>query len=229
MAKKKNKVIMVRNTIIGFVTLVAMLILGFGTYVSTGLSDPEEVTAGRDYAEVDLPKPRRSGDPIDVVEFFSYSCIHCKNFDPVIEDWAADQPDYVNFKRMPAMWSPIQTLLGQTYLTLAATDALENNHMRLFRAIHDSKRQFLTPEMVADYVDGRGVTREEFMTAFNSDEVRRALRAADRDQRSFKVSATPSIVVAGRYLVGMEGGQKRALEVVEHLIEKIRAEEAIAG
>jgi thiol:disulfide interchange protein DsbA len=221
MAKKNTKVLMARNTIIGFVTLVGVAILGFGIYVSTGLSTSAEVTTD-DYREIENVRPRRSGDPIEVVEFFSYGCIHCKTFDPVIEEWAAEQREDVVFRRQPTTFSPIWALLGQAYLTLEAADALEENHSRLFRAIHDAGRQFLTPEMVADYVDGRGLSSDDFMREFNSPKVRDAMREADRDQRLYQIATTPSLVVAGKYVVGMTGGQKRALRVVDDLIAKER-------
>ena len=223
--KKDNKVIMARNSIIGFICVIAILIFGFGTYVSTGLSD-KEITADTDYREVAQPKLRRTGAPIEVVEFFSYSCIHCQTFDPVIDEWAEEQGDAVELSRTPAMFSPIQTMLGRAYLTLEDTDALEQNHTRIFRAIHDARRQFLTPEMVADYVDGRGISSEDFLKSYNSPKMRRATADADRDVRKFQINATPSLLVGGQYVVGMTGGQKRALQVAEHLIEKIRAQEA---
>lgn len=222
--KKDSKVLRVRNTVIAFISGIAILLLGFGTYVSTGLSD-REVSDETDYREVERPRPRRDGEPIEIVEFFSYTCVHCKTFDPVIEEWVEDQGDEVSFSRTPAMFSPIQTMLGRTYLTLEDEDALDENHNRIFRAIHDSNRQFLTPEMVADYVDGRGISEEDFIKAFNSPKMRRATADADRAVRDFQISATPSLLVGGQYVVGMAGGQQRALRVAEHLIKKIREAE----
>ncbi|MFT7651374.1 MAG: thiol:disulfide interchange protein DsbA [Limisphaerales bacterium] len=221
-SKKNSKVLMARNSIIGFITTIAILIFGFGSYVSLSLSE-QDIDDSADYREVDSPKQRRASDPIEVVEFFSYTCIHCKTFDPIIEEWAAEQGDGVAFSRAPAMWSPIQTLLGRTYLTLADQDALANNHGRIFRAIHDGRRQFLTPEMMAEYVDGRGISAEDFLRTFNSPAMRRATSDVERDAIRFQVSGTPSMVVGGQYVVGMQGGQGHALRVVEHLIEKIRA------
>lgn len=222
MVKAKNRVIFARNTIIAFVTAVAILMLGFGTYVSTGLSSPGEISDGTDYITLENARPRRDGEPISVVEYFSYSCVHCKNFEPVLDDWAEDQADDVLVSKRPVAWSPIQTVLGQAYLTLEATDAVEENHNRIFRAIHDAGRQFLTPDMVADYVDGRGINKADFLRAFNSPAVKREMRNAEREQRELQISATPSLVVAGKYVVGMTGGQRRALEVVEFLIDKER-------
>ena len=225
MAKKKSKqkVIAARNTIIIFITVVVIMVLSFGTYVSTGGGQPNEIVADRDYRVLDNPRPRRSGDPIQIVEYFSYACIHCKNFDPVIKEWADEQPDDVELILQPANFSPIWALLAQSYLALEQAGALDENHNRIFRAIHDAGRQFLTPEMMADYVDGRGITRDEFLRAFNSPSVKRKMQTAERDQRDWAVSATPTMIVANKYVVTMQGGQGRALQVIEHLVEQERA------
>ncbi len=222
MAKKDKKVIMARNTIIAFVTLVVVSILGFHTYLSTGGGQPDDIQPQRDYREVENPRPRNPDAPIKVVEYFNYACVHCKTFDPVLDAWAEDLPDDVQVSRQPANFSPIWALLAQTYLTLQAADALEQNHNRIFRAIHDANRQFLTPEMVADYVDGRGISAEEFLKQFNSSAVRRAMQRAERSQRNFQISSTPSLVINDRYVVNMNGGQKRALQVADHLINQER-------
>ena len=230
MAKKKdNRAIVARNTIIGFITVIAILVFGFGAYVSTPLSSPSEISASDDITEVENPRPRRVGEPITVVEFFSYNCIHCMNFDPLIEEWAAEQADDVVFSRQPAMWSPIQVLLGQAYLTLVDKDVLEENHTRIFRAIHDRRKQFLTADMVGDYVDGRGISKADFVRAFNSPRVKTATRTAESEQRRYQISSTPSLVVAGRYVVGMDGGAGRAIQIVDKLVEQIRAEDQSKG
>ncbi|MEE4282727.1 MAG: thiol:disulfide interchange protein DsbA/DsbL [Pseudomonadales bacterium] len=225
MAKKDNKVIMARNTIIAFISVVAIGILAFGTYVSTDMGAGEIAEENNDYQVIENPRPRRPGDPIEVIEYFSYACIHCKTFDPIIEEWAAEQPEDIAFSRAPATFSPIWALLSQTYLTFEDQGVLDQNHSRMFRAIHDAGRQFLTPEMVAEYVDGRGLSSAEFLRAFNSPAVKEAMRKAERDQLRFQIAATPSLVVAGKYLVGMNNGQRRALRVVEHLLEQERAAE----
>ncbi len=224
--KKDTSVIMLRNTVIGFITLVAIGMIAFGTYVSTDLSD-SAVTENEDYIVLDNPRARRAGEPIEVVEFFSYACVHCKNFEPLLDEWLEDIPEDVTFRRQPTTFSPIYALLAQSYLTLEAADALDRNHNRIFRAIHDSGRQFLTKDMVADYVDGRDISRDEFIEIFDSPDVRQAMRRADREQREFGIASTPSLVVAGKYLVRMTiGGQRRALRVVDELVAKERAADA---
>jgi len=173
------------------------------------------------------PRPSRPGQPLEVVEFFSYACVHCKNFDPMIEQWAQAQGSAVNFRREPVTFSPQYALLSQAYFTFEQADVLDEYHTRMFRAIHDTGRQFLRPSDVAAWVDGRGISADEFLRQFNSPDVKQAMRDANRDQLAYQISSTPQLVVAGKYLVGMDGGQRRALDVVDFLIaQELAPEEA---
>ncbi|NOX52778.1 MAG: hypothetical protein GXP16_19915 [Gammaproteobacteria bacterium] len=49
------------------------------------------------------------------------------------------------------------------------------------------------------------------------------MREAEKVQREFVIASTPSLVVAGKYVVSMKGGQRHALDVVDLLISKERA------
>ncbi len=153
-----------------------------------------------------------------VREYFSYGCIHCRNFEPLLDEWRATMPEGSTFERSPVAFSPDWQLLAQTYFTLKRLNALEQNHMRLFRAIHDNGRQFATPDTMADFVDGNGTTRDEFLRMFNSPDVRRDLRDADAIQRNIVISSVPTLVVADEYVVNMDVGRKQALDVVDHLL-----------
>jgi len=222
MAKQNKKVTRARNTILSFVAVLVATLVGFTIYVSTGIGEGE-ISEGKDYRVLENPLPQRTAGAVGVIEFFSYACIHCKRFDPVIEAWAQNQGNQVDFRRLPVTFSPQWALLSQTYLTFEAAGILEENHTRMFRAIHDNGRQFLTLKAVADFIDGRGISTDEFIRVFNSPPVKRAVQDADRTQRAAQISATPQIVVGGQYVVNMDGGQRRALEVVEHLVATVRS------
>jgi thiol:disulfide interchange protein DsbA len=215
--RKDRQVARLRNAIIAFVAAVAVLIVGYGMLYSTGVAEGE-YRAGTHYEVIEDARGRRPGEPIRVREFFSYGCVHCRNFDPLVEDWQTRLPEGVEFERTPVAFSPVWTLLARTYLALDELEALESNHDRLFRAIHDSGRQFLSPEMVADFVDGYGVSRDEFLRAFDSPSVRARLRQAESDQRELQISGVPTLVVDDKYRIGMEVGRKTSLDVVDHLI-----------
>jgi thiol:disulfide interchange protein DsbA len=221
-SRTDRQVIRTRNTILGFVAVVAIVIIGYGTFYSTGV-DTGEILAGEHYTVLDNPPRQRLGQPIVVHEYFSYACVHCRDFEPLVSDWRGDLPDNVTFVRSPVIFSPIWEILAQSHYALDSIGALEANHDRLFRAIHDSGRQFLTPEMVADFVDGNATTKADFLRAFQSSDVRRATRDAERRQREVNITSVPTLVVAEKYMVNMDSGRKTALEIADHLIalEKI--------
>jgi thiol:disulfide interchange protein DsbA len=198
--------------------LVIALVL-YGTVYTTGLTEGE-FTEGEHYVLLKDPVRTDAGGTLEVIEFFSYGCVHCFNFDPQIEDWKADLPEGVRFRRQPVSFSPSWALLGQAYYALEDIGILDRNHTRIFRAIHEQGRQFLSVEELADFIDGRGASREEFTRAFNSSAVRRFAGQMERMQLRYEVQAVPTIVVAGKYVIKSDVPRKIALDVVDHLIEK---------
>jgi thiol:disulfide interchange protein DsbA len=225
-AKKKtsaNKVELTRNLILG---VMGLLVAGFvftTLYLGTGLSQNAIPEAGADYEVIDnvtLAQPARS---LTVEEYFSYGCIHCKNFDPTLEDWLTTLPEDVRFERTPTAFSRAWGVLAQGYYALEKADALEGNHEQLFKGIHNGGRVFNSGEAIADYLDSDELPAAEFMRAFNSRDVARRLNRAEQDTRRVGIRAVPTLVVAGKYRVGMLNGEARALEVVDYLIEQERA------
>ena len=95
---------------------------------------------------------------------------------------------------------------------------LAQNHERLFRAIHDNGRQFLSPGQIADFVDGHGVSREGFLAAYGSAEVRRALARNEARQNRLGIASVPSLTVADKYRINMDVGRRQSLEVADHLV-----------
>jgi len=223
--KAKERMILIRNTVIGFAIVMVVGVGGYGLLYSSGVGSPDSFVEGEHYVLLDNPRPLRRGLPIPVVEYFSYGCIHCRNLDPLIESWLATAPGDVAFERSPVAFSGYWSILSQGYYALQEKDALDANHQRVFRAIHDGGKQFVSAAMLAAYVDGHGVTREEFLEAYNSPAIRRKAASAERRTRAYGVSAVPTLVVADRYLIKVgDVGRRESLAIVDFLLDQIRAE-----
>ncbi len=225
-AKIDTRVTRARTIIFSFAVVVAVAVVVYGTLYSTVTEGT--YVEGDHYRLVEDAPRHRPGDDIQVTEFFSYGCIHCKNFDPLIENWQNTMPDGVSFNRSPVTFSqPIWALLGQAYLTLETTGTLDENHSRIFKAIHDNRRQFLSADMIADFVDGYGIDKKAFLRNFNSSQVRRSFQQAGEDERRLLIPSVPTLVVAGKYVVNMDS-RKTALDIVDYLIEKEMAADSAA-
>ena len=222
--KPPPKITRIRKVIIAVFAVAIIAIIAYGVFYTTDIGAPSEFVEGKHYTIIEGSRPR-AGTPVVVREYFSYACIHCKNFDPQVESWREDVDDDVRFERTPVIFSPAWEILARSYYTLASLGALTENHTRLFRAIHENNRQFLSPQTVADFVDGHGVTRDEFLRAYDLPDIRRAVREADELSRISRINGVPSLVVADRYRVNMdEVSRAQAFDVVDFLVAKASEE-----
>ncbi|MCK7497476.1 MAG: hypothetical protein MZW92_46825 [Comamonadaceae bacterium] len=46
-----------------------------------------DLARGRDYEPIDPPQPGDDPAKIEVIEFFSYGCPHCKDLNPLVARW----------------------------------------------------------------------------------------------------------------------------------------------
>ena len=214
----------IRSAAIGFLLVVGATLLGLGIYFGAA-SNSGEASVGRDYelietgqAESNRSKPRFG--PIEVTEFFSYGCVHCRNFEPLLEEWLEELPEGVRFRRSPAAFSPTWLTLSQAYFALESKRLLNPYHARMFSAVHDRGMRFSNGAEVAEYLADSRVSAEEWERALNDPQVRRKLSLAENESRQFGIRAVPTLVVAGKYRISMDNGMQRALEVASQLITK---------
>ena len=221
MVSKKSNFLQQQKIAIGIIGVIAvMIVIYFSTMVVTDAPNGE-FAEGRHYQVLEEPGKVR-GRKEEVLEFFSYGCVHCFNFDPEIEDWVQANADTVKFIRTPVLGSNLWRLYGQTYFTMQELGILGENHVRFFTDIHTARRNLSSLDTVAAWFEGKGTTEAAFRTAFNSENVRRRLAKADALSRAYKIASVPSVVVNAKYLIGVnsEVGTKRLLEVTEHLLSK---------
>ena len=190
----------------------------------------QEFQAGVHYSE--LPIPVETSAPegaVEVVEVFSYACIHCYNFEPLVRAWEERQPEDVAFRRVPAVFNPVWELLGQAYYTAGALDVLEAVHMPIFEAIHVQRMDIRDTELLGRifrrYAD---TPAEEFSRVFGSFGVVSSTRQARAQGQAYRISGVPTLVVAGKYRVEVDkaGSLERMLDVVDFLVEKERTDAA---
>jgi protein dithiol oxidoreductase (disulfide-forming) len=181
--------------------------------------------AGTDYFLIEPAQPTQSGERIEVLEVFGYSCIHCANLQPILNEWKATLPADVQFDYMPAVFGGVWEVFARAYYTAQTMGVLERSHDALFEAIHGERRQFRSVEDVAGFYDDYGVSQAQFLATMSSFPVEAKISHARAQVPAYGVDATPTMVVAGKYRVPAgSGGFERMLKVVDHLVERERVE-----
>lgn len=184
-------------------------------------------TEGQHYRVINPPVPTQVADgKVEVVEVFSYACVHCANFEPFVTSWKKSLPDHVEFQGMPAVFNPTWEALARAHHALAELGALERMHPLMFKAIHQDRKPLDKLEAIADFVATQGVDREAFLAAAQSEKTSELLQSQRQRAMAFRIEGTPSMVVNGKYLVSAgAGGFQGMLQVVDFLV----GQEASAG
>ncbi|MFN3957743.1 MULTISPECIES: thiol:disulfide interchange protein DsbA/DsbL [Tepidimonas] len=176
---------------------------------------------GTDYRTLGKPVPVDTGPgQVEVLEFFSYSCIHCYRFEPLMTAWMRKLPKEIVVRRVPVGFNAAFEPLQRLYYTLEALGRLGDLHEAAFKAFHDERVRFNGLDVAADWAARRGVDRQAFTQTWQSFGVSGKVKRALQLQDAYEVDATPSLGIAGRYLV--PGQAERTLIIADALIARVR-------
>lgn len=224
MVKRKDNTGRIRRVVGVAAAVVVVAVVAVGLFY--------QGDAGADYRTLDRPDDTGGTGgtggtgKVRVVEYFSYGCPHCRNLERVMEGWPERLPDGVAFERVHVAYSTATRTLARAHHALKRHDALDANHERIFSAIHDRGRHLTTPAALADFVQGHGVERDAFLATMRAPAVARQVAAAEKAFASLGLSGVPALVVDGKYVVNMDLGRKRSLDVAAKLAGELAAKRA---
>ncbi|MFZ5722129.1 MAG: thiol:disulfide interchange protein DsbA/DsbL [Pseudomonadota bacterium] len=180
-----------------------------------------EFLPGRDYTVLATPLPTTTGDRIEVREFFFYGCSHCFDLERHVTAWLQTKAADVELVRTPAMLNPKWAPLGRAYYVAEELKVLEKIHAPLYNALHVGREKLYEQGPIISFFVRMGVPKEQTEAAWNSFAVTTKVRNADQLARKYMVSGTPTLAVAGKYVVPASGD--RTFAIVDFLVNKERA------
>lgn len=179
----------------------------------------------RDYVVIPDGKPWQPLDGrIEVVEVFSYGCIHCFNLQRLIDPWQRRQPSDVRLSYLPAVFSASDSFARGFFA--ARSLGLEDGHHAMFSAVHEQgrlPRSGASVEAVAAvYADRPGAPpAARLVAAMGSPEVDKQMNAARNFAARSGVEGTPTLIINGRYRVTGRS-LEHTLAVADQLIARER-------
>lgn len=179
--------------------------------------------AGRDYQVLDEPVSTEvDGDKVEVREFFSYACPHCNSFHPRISSLMESLGDKAELVHNPVVFNASWEPVARAYHATHSLGVVDETHGAIFHAIHDDNQRLDSAEDIADVVAEQGVDEETFLDAWDSFSVDSAMRRAERIAREYGVRSTPTVGVAGKYVLDVRaaGGQDRMIDIIRYLVEQ---------
>lgn len=203
-------------------------IFAFGTALAVAMPSFAQ-TAGKDYTPIVPAQATEDAAKIEVLEFFSYGCPHCADFNPLLTAWVAKQQGDVVVKKVPitfgrAAWANIAKL----YYTLEITGDLHRLEADVFKAIHAEHQNLFDEKTVSDWAVKKGVDAKKFAETFNSFGVMSKVKRGDQMAQAYKITGVPALAVEGKSLVGGKDFNE-TLAITDSLIAKARSEKSGKG
>ncbi len=163
--------------------------------------------------------PSTAPGKVEVVEVFWYHCGHCYALEPKLDAWARSKPGYVELVRQPATWNDMLKTHARIFYTAELLGKLPQLHEDVFREMNVRGATLDSASSIEAYFASRGVPKADFQRAFASFAVESKLRRADDLNRRYRITGTPTFIVAGKYTtdVGMAGSEDKLFEVINAL------------
>ena len=181
---------------------------------------------GVQYLRLSPTQPTSSSpDQVEVAEFFAYSCIHCYNLEPYLQQWLTTKPDYINFIRVPVVWNDLARLHGRAFYAAAALGKSEEVHTPFFREVHVNGNLLQSEGALTEFFARFGVDAAAFRGALGSFSVHTSVQRADELTRRYRVDGTPTVVINGKYVTSASraGGHEQLVALIDALAASERA------
>jgi len=174
--------------------IVASAFLGLA-FAPAGLAGP---TPDVEYKLINPPQPG-AGKGVEVLEFFNYACSHCYNFESLLKSWLKTKPKNVEFRYVPAVFNERMLPLAKTYYALEEMGLLDKLHDSVYEAIHEKRVNLADRAVMIQWIAEQGVDAKKFEATYDSFSVDSKAQRAGQLTRSYRISATPYVAVAGKY------------------------------
>ncbi|SCK09221.1 thiol:disulfide interchange protein DsbA/DsbL [Vogesella sp. LIG4] len=181
------------------------------------------IVEGKDYVVLATPQPVSTPGKVEVIEFFSYHCVHCFHLEPFITPWSKKLAKDVSFRREQIVWGKQMEPLARLFATFKVTNTLERLHGPAITAMVQQHVDLTDEAATTKWLATQpGVNTKAFMQAYKSFGVNAQVARSTQITRDYAIQGTPTIVVAGKYAtVAAEPAQ--LLKVVDELIVKARS------
>jgi len=166
-----------------------------------------KVRPGVDYEVLPTPQPTygQGKGKIEVAEVFSYACIHCSEFQPLVDAWLKNLPGDVRYEYVPAVFQPVWEHFARGFLAAKVLGVQPRTHDLVFKAVHE-EHVFKTGsvEEIADWYSSHDVNRDKFLATMTGPQVDAMLAHAKDFALRIGIQYTPTLIIDGKYRLNVQ-------------------------
>jgi protein dithiol oxidoreductase (disulfide-forming) len=208
-----------------WITSTKWLALGL-LAASFSVSAQQQFAEGKDYTRLKNPQAVESGSKIEVIEFFSFGCPHCRDLEEYLGPWIKKVPADVSFKRVPVVFQPAWTNFGKILYTLEAMGR-DDLTIKVFQSIHGANMRLNDEKVFFDWAGSNGLDVAKVKEIWASFTINSKMNRAKTLSSNYQVDSVPMIFVDGKFKLlpgGLKGTHKDAPAALDFLISKAKSE-----
>ena len=200
--------------------ITKLLILVVTSFVMSNSFATTKITEGTDYTIISSPQSSPNSDgKVSVMEFFSFSCVHCATLEPLIEKWkVSPAAKNVNLQKIQIVWEG--SLIG--YAKLNATIeamGLQRINEPVFNATMNQRKDLQDISVLKAFLATQKVDVTKFMNIYNSFAIDAKTKEYATLTKKYNIMGTPTVIVDNRYQVS-PAQPARIMEVTQALVDK---------
>lgn len=182
---------------------------------------PEPFTEGQQYVTLPAPHQRYNDQAkVEVVEVFSYGCVHCAHFAPIAAELARNLPAGAELTLVPAPFSASWVPFARAFYAAKEMGVLDRTHMALFQAKFDQHYPINSMDELADFYARQGVDRTRFLQVATSAQITEQMKSDLALIQKWQVDGTPAIVINGKYRVAAVNSYEEMVAVTQWLVKR---------
>ncbi len=179
--------------------IVMMLILA-GMPFSVNAADEQKIKG----VYIKLPdfKSVFDGKKVEVLEFFSFYCGHCYEFEKSIAVIKGNFPKKIKWKNVPIAWENSSMKPGEAYLLAEEEGKGEEMKKALFETMFIEKRD-ISDISVLESIGTRLGLGFDFSRRLRAGDKGNVAKAALITANAYSIEETPTLIIAGNLKVDM--------------------------
>jgi protein dithiol oxidoreductase (disulfide-forming) len=208
-----------------WITSTKWLALGL-VAASFSVSAQQQFAEGKDFTRLKNPQTVESGAKIEVIEFFSYGCNHCRDLEESLGPWIKKAPADVSVKRVPVAFQPAWTNLGKILYTLEAMGR-DDLTIKVFQSIHGANMKLNEEKVFFDWAGTNGLDVAKVKEMWASFAINSKMNRAKTLSSNYQVDSVPMLFVDGKFKLqpgNLKGSHKDVPAALDFLISKAKSE-----
>ncbi|MBI5097619.1 MAG: DsbA family protein [Nitrospirae bacterium] len=140
------------------------------------------------------------GEKVEVIEFFSFYCGHCYEFEKSILIIKGNFPKKIQWKNVPVYWGKGSSKPGEAYLLAEDEGKGEQMKRALFEALFIEKRD-ISDISVLESIGAKLELGFDFSRRLRAGDKEKEANAALIMMKTYSVEGTPALIIAGNLKV----------------------------